>query len=524
MYTLADFLKNPPVSGIQPLNMRGDYHTIPIESVSVQELPVDNFIKKNELVLSTALGCLNDDARFRQLLFEVSQAEAAAMLLSFPDDAYCLSDELIQYANDLALPIFIIPWKYRFSEIQSEVIHSIQDEKLRVYRDIQTNLFNLYFDTRPLDCAAELVASYLSATAVIEDRNHQICSSSEAVKERSPALLGEKQWKFYQFEIVVGQTLFGYLRLSAPALEEHRLPSKSEEENAVRKYICFPLSLWFNQKNIEDMVTARLKNDFVWNLANKNYDSFKEFALHGMRLHFNLEKNYSCLILKAVSEEANATNFEYSSKAARDSAEIESIIIEVSRKLKLDVMFADRSLQFIIYLENVSGAAEEMLERFVDETETRLGSMFPKTNFFWGISEVVQKKEEYVDFNRLYNNACLALQYCLNANERRHRFTYQDTKEAQVISALSNHLEIRRAAEETLAPLLENVSGKELMHTLTEYIACNYNSSLTARRLHLHRQSLLYRISKIEALTNMDLTQHRDLFLLEIYSRIFSNY
>ncbi|NLF28384.1 MAG: PucR family transcriptional regulator, partial [Clostridiales bacterium] len=67
-------------------------------------------------------------------------------------------------------------------------------------------------------------------------------------------------------------------------------------------------------------------------------------------------------------------------------------------------------------------------------------------------------------------------------------------------------------------------SKSDLLGTLSVFIRCNYNTSMTARKLHIHRQSLLYRLEKIEALTEMSLKCHRDLFLLEICTRIFLDY
>ena len=63
-----------------------------------------------------------------------------------------------------------------------------------------------------------------------------------------------------------------------------------------------------------------------------------------------------------------------------------------------------------------------------------------------------------------------------------------------------------------------------LLKTLTEFIRTNYNTSQTARNLHIHRQSLLYRLEKIETLTNLSLDRHDDLFILEVFTRIFSSY
>lgn len=523
MFTLADFIQGSIVPGLRLLTRKRDFRQIPIESISVQEFPVGGFIQKNELVLSTALGCMEDLSRFRQLISEAGAAKAAALLLAFEGDQYQVPPDLLQYADTLKLSIFIIPWEQRFSKIQEEVLKNIQDDKTKVYKDLQSKLLSLYFDARPLDQAAELLSSFFSAPVSIEDRGHQIQGASRSMRrllERDCQDTEEGSSRF--MEILVGDIPSGYIHILASPAESDCLFPGNVKAELWEKHICFPLSLWFNQKNIEDMVTVRLKNDFVWNLANQSYDSFEEFARQGARLHFDLSKRYGCLVLKIVSAEGASGPAEYSSAAAKDAMKIEDFLVDTGRELGLDVMFTDRSLQFIIYVESTE--RQGLLESFIDRIDARLLEAFPARRFFWGISEAAPAEKTGSDFRRLYSSACLALQYCLNAQGRRYHFTYQDTREAQILSALSQHSEIRDEAEKVMAPLLKSESGKELMRTLTEYIAANYNASLTARRLHLHRQSLLYRLERIQELTGMDMAQHRDLFLLEIYSRIFSDY
>ena len=104
----------------------------------------------------------------------------------------------------------------------------------------------------------------------------------------------------------------------------------------------------------------------------------------------------------------------------------------------------------------------------------------------------------------------------------RRRFTFQDTRELQIISILSDQPEICQTAQEVLGRLIEYdaASRMDLVSTVKEYIRTNYNSSLTSRNLHLHRQSLLYRLEKIQDLTGLSLSDHKDLFLLEVYVRI----
>ena len=182
-------------------------------------------------------------------------------------------------------------------------------------------------------------------------------------------------------------------------------------------------------------------------------------------------------------------------------------------------MVADRSLEFIIYIENKSEDPAVQIDLFLDSLNADLKEMFPYYTFYWGISEVSLKAP---DFSQLYKNASIALQHSLNSNHRRYRCNFRDTEEAQVISILSEHREMRELVERTIGSLqdYDANSTADLLGTLLEFIKCNYNISKTARNLHIHRQSLLYRLDKIEEITEMSLSEHRDLFLLDVCLRM----
>lgn len=509
-YTLENFLQDNVSPEIRLLTKAADFSNVQIESVSVQELPLDNFVGKNELVLSMAIGCDQKVSLFKELIAGVKAAQAAAMILTFKDPAYAVPDEVVAYANEQALPLFVIPWECRFAEIQSCVFQKIQNKKLEIYQNLQTALLNLYFDSQKLDRAAKLISELVETPVAIEDTAHKIMGRMEHFTE-------DDSVQILKVEILLNHVLSGYLCVMTPELAS--LP----EESLLEKYILFPLSLWFNRKSIEDMVETRLKNDFVWNLANQNYTSFDEIARQGIQLHFDLTRPYTCVMLKAVSNTANTSVQEYSNEAISVASKIEAVILEQGKKQALHVMLADRSLQFIIFVENPVSDPLSAIRCFLEFVQQRLQSVLSSYEFFWGISETSLKQS---DFCRLYHNAALALQYCLNSKTKQYQFTYQDTQKARILAILSNNDEVVAMANEALARLQEYDvnSGINLMGTLAKFIDCNYNISLTARELHIHRQSLLYRLEKIESLTEMSLSNHKDLFLLEVFSRIFSDY
>jgi len=211
----------------------------------------------------------------------------------------------------------------------------------------------------------------------------------------------------------------------------------AERSNDLEKMLCFPLSLWFNRKNIEDMVETRLRNDFVWNLANKNYASVEEVTAQGSRLHFDLNCPYTCMVMKAVPL-IEQTDHAYSAESAADTSAIKELLIEAAGMERLKIMVADRSLEFIIYLENTPERAEERIETYLNTVDGQMAQRFPAYRAHWGISEITV---ESPDFSQLYKNAALALSYCMNCSQRCYRFTYRDTKDPKYLDAFEKGID-----------------------------------------------------------------------------------
>lgn len=70
-----------------------------------------------------------------------------------------------------------------------------------------------------------------------------------------------------------------------------------------------------------------------------------------------------------------------------------------------------------------------------------------------------------------------------------------------------------------LKPLMENTSFPELARTFVEYCHSNMNISKAAKKLFIHRNTLIYRLQKIEALTSLDTKSFGDSVILYLAIR-----
>lgn len=511
MFTLQDFMQDFPMAGLQLLTASADFSAAPIRSISVQEMPLDTFVRENEIILSTLIGCLEDDNKFRQFLQELHRARATALIVCFKDPAYRPSAQVLACAEELGLPLFCIPWELRFAEIIQWTDRQIHESNIAGYKRIQDQLFAAYFTMQPLDKAAQILSEFFQSPVVITDKHaNPKGSSAPLIPDESAA----------RRDIRINDFLWGHLYICQP----HRCAALLQDAQLLEKYIALPLTLWFNKESIEDMLVLKMKNDFVWDLANRNYGSFLEMIRQGSRMGFDLSAAYVCVALRICARDPQQVPDEYSPASASLVSAMENLIFAESRQRQLNLMFADRGLQFILYIPAEPAHALQRADDLIDALDTAFCRQYPHLHIYWGISNVLPAHEDA--FHKLYQSAQLALRYCMNAKGTKHRFTYKDTQFHQIISELSANDQIKQTALDTLTPLLQSdkTSSMDLLQTLITFLQCDGNASKTARSLHLNRQSLLYRLKKIESLTDMSLDQRRDLFLLELFTRIHSDY
>ena len=67
----------------------------------------------------------------------------------------------------------------------------------------------------------------------------------------------------------------------------------------------------------------------------------------------------------------------------------------------------------------------------------------------------------------------------------------------------------------------DDAGQSEYLNTLEALFACQYNQLSAARRLHIHRTTLFYRLQKIVELTGIRLEDAREMLFLQISVEVF---
>ena len=515
-YTLGDFLHSHANLDIRQITNCGQLQEIKIQSVSVQEFPLDNFIRENELVLSTAIGCDKKPEQFKEMIDTAIRGHAAAICFAFSSSRFCIPQHVVELAQENQLPLFELPWEIRFSEIQGNVYRELEKREQAFWLDLQNQLCNLFFESAKLDLACETIGSALNCCAGIVDQKGDIIGHSYLSEEAAMYKIEEAP---FQADIKIRDTIYGKLCLWG-SYDEKRV---FVENDSVKKSLLFPLSLWFNQKSFEDSLKENLKNEFVCNLALGRYASYEEMIQQGLYLKFDMTIPYICIALQVEENEKPEGSEEYSLKNIWIRSKIKNLLLQTGKKLNLKIMVGFTQNTSILFLENKRIHDTDATDLYVKMADEELGRAYLEKEFYWGISE---KRSNQLPFHELYQQAALGLRYLLTSEKKTRFFTYHETRKAIIVACLSENEKIREAAKEIVGGLtMENGDmAMDLLETLSAFFHANYNVSQTARDLHIHRQSLLYRLQKIETITGMNLNQHDDLFVLEAFLRIYKDY
>lgn len=401
MITVEDILRMPVFKQARVRTALETISCCPVKFISVIERPVEDFIRKNELVLSTAMGCNEDPQLFTEFVREIFASGAAALVIAMGGHVTTIPDEVLQFSEQVQFPVIEIPWQVRFSEITEAVLIKLH-----------------------------------------------------------------------------------------------------------------------NWKQLHDS-----KDDFVWNLAAGPLDSWEAVNRQADSMGYNLNLPYVCIVgtlndMEAVYQRNSNANVGYEVWHSDTIHTIKEQASWAGKSLGNSVMTAYQQDRLIIFLEVAHLPAAPGIHSFLDRTEERMAELLPEAKISWGIAD---NHIGVKAFHDSFKQASLALE----AGQQQapgYRSTYQNTILYRLLLPLLNSSETADIVMSVIGVLIEydEQRGLNLMETLTTYMQHRGNVSQTARALHLHRQSLLYRLTKIESLCNRSLENPDDLFLLDLCIRLWT--
>jgi len=145
------------------------------------------------------------------------------------------------------------------------------------------------------------------------------------------------------------------------------------------------------------------------------------------------------------------------------------------------------------------GVDLKVLEAFGKLTLDTVHRLVPRGSFSLGIGNVTQEVHE---LPRAHDEARQSLRLARRGGSTRQVTSYRNLGAFRLLLEVQNPLALSRFVDETLGPLLRYQEGRRtpLIETLEALSAHHWNRRAAARALHLHVNSLSYRVQRVEEL------------------------
>ncbi|MBU5269408.1 MAG: helix-turn-helix domain-containing protein [Clostridium cochlearium] len=129
-----------------------------------------------------------------------------------------------------------------------------------------------------------------------------------------------------------------------------------------------------------------------------------------------------------------------------------------------------------------------------------------------------------LEFKKYYIQSLKALELGKILKPNYHIVFYEELQFYDLISFINKEINLKEYCHKSLKSLnqYDEINNTNYYHTLFLYLKNNQNSTLTAKDLFIHRNTMLYRINKIKELTNIDFSNTEETFQVLLSYKIMN--
>jgi purine catabolism regulator len=249
----------------------------------------------------------------------------------------------------------------------------------------------------------------------------------------------------------------------------------------------------------------RLKGDLLTALLQGKLSS-RDAALWVQQMGLDLAQAHAAL------------RFAWDSQTPPSQRRLETLVNGEVARLGMQVIVSPMGSEFVCFCQVSPGDKRPEQALSLGRAVLEQGEReYPQVPFRCGVGSSVSTLEGWRDSLREAGQA-LELARRLGVGTPLY---YPDLSVYRLLFQLEHSPEIISFQEETLGPLLIHEGAGELIHTLETYYEYNGNLSQAAEALFIHRNTLIYRLERIESITNLDLDNPEERLAMQLALRIY---
>ncbi|HEX5416845.1 MAG TPA: helix-turn-helix domain-containing protein [Chloroflexota bacterium] len=501
-----------------------------LERLEPGDLALASFPLKADSPHALLAGLLQDVA--------AREISALAVVSPVPPGAQALADAI-------GIPLLSLSASCRLPEIEKSVIGLIVNRRAELEQrgvQIYRQLAQQTIENRGIEAIIETLAEITAKPVTVEDDRgnleffhgpprwsvsreevaaalragspaewfigQPLTSTSPPVSLRSLAAPG---WSRFIAPIVVGQLPVGFLSIIGQDGELDEIDRVAASRAAA---VC---ALEISKRQAINEAEKRVRSDFLDDLFSGRITSEAAIVSRGQLLGFDPVRQYAVVVFDL---DTSSAYLEWMSS----HDEQQSVLLRQVFGRGMTEELARLSPGALLRLNSESAAILHPIERGQDAAEVRAEierirqRVAARLNGMTVSAAIGHLYPRVLDAARAYREAEQALVIAMRLFGPNRTTAFDDLGIYRLLFHLHGTPELTLFYEETLGKIVQHDErhGSELVPTLKTFFASHGNLSKTAELLYLHRNTVSYRLQRIEELSGLHLDDEEDRFRLQL--------
>ncbi|MBD7908599.1 PucR family transcriptional regulator [Sporosarcina gallistercoris] len=557
MLKVKDLLTIKAIDGLQVVAGHAGLDN-QISLVNIMENP-DGFdwLSPNELLLSTGYIFKDNVELQNRIIQELSEINCSGLIVKTKRYFDKLPDNMIEKANEFGLPLLELPYSYTLSNVIS-IINEKASGRYDLLNRKTLDIHNLFFKTSLEGGGLSLIASTLA----------------EAIE--NPILIVDQDWRYLTSAEAGGNPVpmadYLFLSKSAPLFDEsfiRQIPKNfstmkrsikrsftTDETSIVCRILPIAVSnnvygyiiVWqtmrdllefdyivleqastimalerIKAKEIEE-VKLEIRQDFFDDLLAGKIKSETTLQtlcdLHGM----NAQYRYYCMVINIKPSEVEQYEdmIIWKYKMEKIAKKCVDVVNSQSYKAKGEITCFFRSNRIIVLIgqkEDSPADSIATIKAFAHGLHHSLSEKI-KERCMIGIGRQVKGISS---LHKSFSEANEMIRLTQQLNEKSDVAHFEDYAVYHLLDSNIKEQALEDFFEKCLGPLLahDQENGTAYIETFEYYFANNANVTETSKAMFIHRNTLIYRIERIQEILGLDIKHSEDVLRIQIALKIF---
>ncbi|PJI09274.1 MULTISPECIES: PucR family transcriptional regulator [Clostridium] len=504
------FKRSIVIAGSQNLNNK-------CKNITILETPEGlEWLEGGEFILSTGYAFKDDEGALKNVVYRAFKRKAAAIAIKEKRYIESIPKEMIIQANKYGIPLIKLPHDLVYTSTITNFYNSLLYKKNRyIYeaKEMHEKLLTIMLENKNVEGTVKALSNLTNFSIIIVDNVFNIIAKnvinghndfSKDIKEDNMVLskisnisdiscsVEYKNYIINEYKIIFKSEIIGYMYVIS---DSHIVGLNLEAVTKVRNILAFKLekereeplnivninkiitNIILNSKKLPEEFYMNIKNNYRWNGREEFVGLCVEFKSHGLSNEKRTKLSERvCSLISRIFNEKGFFLTEDINKL--------TLFFSIDEELSLDNIISKITV-------------------FVNKYDSNVKTAF----------SISRTYKDIKDIPKMYKECYIASLF--NKNE----IIYYDTLDTiKILYSLGGNAQTVEYCKKTVGNIekYDNENKSELMKTLTAFFKYDMNKKLISQKLHIHPETLRYRLKKIYELTGYSVNTTEGIFALEM--------